>query len=86
MSKIAKKSIFQLLPRNARFYLTTNLNHVWTVTKGLYKNICDTAKTYKMYFHVPMPVTEVPWAMTVWFITHLMFQAFHSITVDKLLF
>ena len=26
MRKIAKESIFQLLPRNARFYLTVNLN------------------------------------------------------------
>ena len=26
MRKIAKGSIFQLLPRNARFYLTANLN------------------------------------------------------------
>ena len=28
MSKIAKESIFQLLPRNAHFYLTANLNTV----------------------------------------------------------
>ena len=27
MRKIAKESIFQLLPRNARFYLTANLKH-----------------------------------------------------------
>ena len=26
MRKMAKESIFQLLPRNARFYLTANLN------------------------------------------------------------
>ena len=35
MRKIAKESIFQLLPRNARFYLTTNLNsHTHTKPKS----------------------------------------------------
>ena len=33
MRKKAKESIFQLLPRNARFYLTANLNHLIIIGK-----------------------------------------------------
>ena len=35
MSKIAKESIFQLLPRSARFYLTANLKDEYSTSNYL---------------------------------------------------